>query len=148
MNWLLLIGLVFAKPTGKVVVVGRPLTKMAGPLAGAKVTFTLDVEMAPVDGVPMSRARRAQTRVELKPVAGPMQQQTAQILDPDACRFRVPLQANWQEGARVELHLIVTGDPLPTKIQALLPPGAKLENEVWILTAPKGDLVVDLPACG
>ena len=146
MSWLLLIGLALAKPTGKELVLGSLGSTEV--LARAEVRLQLEVEMRPVDGVPMSRATEVIVVYKLHSVEGDTREIQERRPGGDACRFRVPLRAKWVEGARGELRGIVTGDPLPMEIEVMLPPGAKLENGVWVLIAPKGDVVLDLPACG
>ena len=53
-------GLVLAKPAGQESVVARIPESILGPLIGGRITLSLDVAMAPVDGIPMSRARSSQ----------------------------------------------------------------------------------------
>jgi len=146
--WLMLFGLATAKPTGQEVTVGRIPKGVANRIVNGRVTLTIDVQMAPVDGIPMSRARSATVDFELGTAQSGKQTVKGQVLQPAACRFRVPLAASWDPAAQVGLRVIVTGDPLPMEVQAHLPEGAKLVDDWWVVTAPTGDLVLDLPACG
>jgi hypothetical protein len=59
----------------------------------------------------------------------------------------VPLKAEWVQGALVQVKVVLEGDPLPMAVQPHLPDGAQQKDGVWTLTAPMGDVVVDLPAC-
>ena len=49
---------------------------------------------------------------------------------------------------RKNAYHVLTGDPLPMEVKPHLPQGAVAQDDGWLLLAPEGDLVVDLPACG
>ena len=146
MLWLLT-ALALAKPTGREVVIPGMATQNTGPLASGRVTLTLDVAMAPVDGIPMSSVRSARADFVVQTQAGKSLTVTRVPDGVDGCRFRVPLKAEWVQGALVQVKVVLQGDPLPMAVQPHLPDGAQQKDGVWTLTAPMGDVVVDLPAC-
>jgi len=63
------------------------------------------------------------------------------------CRIRVPLAGAWSPGARVEVSLELQGTPPPMTLNPSLPDGAERTERGWVLTAPTGDLVIDVPGC-
>ena len=148
MIWALLVGLAVAKPTGQEMLVPGIGTNLAGPLSSGTITLTLDVAMTPVDGVPMSSARRVNAEFVLGGGHGQTFRLSKEQNSPSACRFRLPLAGPWAADAAVQVKVVLTGDELPMELKPHLPEGAVKQEDIWLLIAPKGDLVVDLPACG
>ena len=146
MLWLVT-ALALAKPTASEVVIPGMATQNTGPLASGRVTLTLDVAMAPVDGIPMSSVRSARADFVVQTQAGKSLTVTRVPDGVDGCRFRLPLKAAWVPDALVQIQVVLSGDPLPMAVRPHLPEGAQEKDGVWTLTAPKGDVVLDLPAC-
>ena len=122
-------------------------SNLAGPLSSGTITLTLDVAMAPVDGVPMSSARSVNAEFVLGGGHGQTFRLSKGQNSPSACRFRLPLAGPWAADASVEVRVVLTGDALPMTLKPHLPEGAVQQDDAWLLIAPQGDLVVDLPAC-
>jgi hypothetical protein len=147
MIWLLLAGLAVAENTGsEQVLEGIPVTQK-GPLSSAQITLSIDVAVEQVDGVPMTSARSAGARLVLVPVQGEPVSLEHLVPTVSACRFRLPLRGPWVPGAEVQVQVQLTGDALPISLKPHLPLGAVQTAEGWTISAPDGDLVVDLPAC-
>ncbi len=121
---------------------------LAGPLTSGTITLTIDVAMTPVDGVPLSSPRAVSADFELGGGHDQKFRLSRAQKTPDACRFRLPLSGPWAEDAQVTVRVVLTGDPVPMDVKPHLPQGAVVQDDAWLLVAPKGDLVVDLPACG
>jgi hypothetical protein len=147
-SFLILVGLVLAKPTGQESVLAGIPDSVQGPLIGGRITLSLDVAMAPVDGIPMSRARAAVVDMTLNLAESQTHTLHQVQLNPGACRYRLALSGPWAADARVEVRVVLTGDALPMTLVPHLPEGAVQAEDAWIITAPTGDLVLDLPACG
>jgi hypothetical protein len=147
-SFLFLVALVLAKPTGQESVVAGIPESIQGPLFGGRITLSLDVAMAAVDGIPMSRARSVQVDMALDVAESQTHTLHWVQLNPGGCRYRLPLAGPWSADARVEVRVVLTGDALPMRLVPHLPEGAVQAEDAWILTAPTGDLVLDLPACG
>ena len=148
MSWLLLAGLALAKPTGQEVALPGIGNHLAGPFASGTITLTIDVAMAPVDGVPMSSPRLVSADFELGGGHDQVFRLSREQKTPPACRFRLPLSGPWAAEAPVHVRVVLTGDPLPMEVKPHLPQGAVAQDDGWLLLAPEGDLVGDLPACG
>ena len=148
MSWLLLAGLALAKPTGQEVALPGIGNHLAGPLSGGTITLTIDVVMTPVDDVPMSSAREVSADFELDGGHDQIFRLSRSQKTPSGCRFRLPLSGPWAADASVQVQVVLTGDPVPMEVKPHLPEGAVAQGEAWLLVAPKGDLVVGLPACG
>jgi len=145
---LLWVGMALAKPTGLDASIGGIPADLNTPLQSATLTVTLDVEMRPVDGISMSRARKVSTHFVLTPMQGDPVPVEASLVNSPACRFRVPLAGPWQPGSALTVSVVITGDSLPMALDVQLPPGAKPAGQSWRLPAPTGELILTLPACG
>jgi len=147
MSWLFLAAMALAKPTGLVETLGS-IPQDAGPLAGGTATLSIDVQMVPVDGIPMTQLKAAKAAYVLVTDKGVQVLREESTASTKACRVRMLLDGPWLSDAEVTVRVKLTGAQLPMSPTVLLPEGARKVDDAWVLTAPKGAVVVDLPACG